>query len=159
MPLAKLLPALERTSDSPDADKLPDRAGGIVVRAEAMARRGNYIQAITLFERAIVPAQWTIPSHASLFTGEYPTTHMINQIYNTLGDNQKTLAELLKAGGYKTVGFCNNPLLGAVENRLDRGFEEFYNYGGAIPNPPHISRSRPRVEARLFERNIRNKLE
>ncbi len=115
----------------------------------------EFAQSATLFERAIVPAQWTIPSHASLFTGEYPTTHMVNQIYNTLGDDQKTLAELLKAGGYKTVGFCNNPLLGAVENRLDRGFEEFYNYGGAIPNPPHISRSRPRVEARLFERNIR----
>jgi len=115
----------------------------------------EFAQSATLFERAIVPAQWTIPSHASLFTGEYPTTHMTNQIYNTLGDDQKTLAELLKAGGYKTVGFCNNPLLGAVENRLDRGFEEFYNYGGALPNLPRISRSRPRVEARLFERNIR----
>jgi tetratricopeptide (TPR) repeat protein len=53
VPLAKLLPALERTSDSPDAEKLSERADGIVVRAEALARRGNYIQAITLFERAI----------------------------------------------------------------------------------------------------------
>ncbi len=53
MPLAKLLPALKRVSDSPDAGKLSKRAGEIVVRAEAMARRGNYIQAINLFERAI----------------------------------------------------------------------------------------------------------
>ena len=49
----------------------------------------------TLFERAIVPGQWTIPSHASIFTGEYPTTHMTTQIYDTLGENTKTLAELL----------------------------------------------------------------
>ncbi|MCK4624158.1 MAG: tetratricopeptide repeat protein, partial [Phycisphaerae bacterium] len=53
VPLAKLLPVLERTSDSPDAGKLSERADEIVVRAEAMARRGNYIQAINLFERAI----------------------------------------------------------------------------------------------------------
>ena len=34
----------------------------------------KFAESATLFERAIVPAQWTIPSHASLFTGEYPTT-------------------------------------------------------------------------------------
>ena len=99
----------------------------------------------TLFERAVVPGQWTIPSHASLFTGEYPTTHMTTQIYDSLGEESSTLAELLHADGYKTVGFCNNPLLGVVDNDLDRGFEEFYNYGGAVPNYPDLARSRPRA--------------
>jgi uncharacterized sulfatase len=109
----------------------------------------------TLFERAIVPGQWTIPSHASLFTGEYPTTHMTTQIYDTLGDDTVTLAELLRDSGYKTVGFCNNPLLGAVDNQLDRGFDEFYNYGGAFPNYPTISDTRPRAGGRLAERYTR----
>jgi len=109
----------------------------------------------TLFERAIVPAQWTIPSHASLFTGEYPTTHMITQIYDVLGNDYVTLAELLNRNGYETVGFCNNPLLGVVENGLDRGFEAFYNYGGAIPNPPDISKSRPKLLGKLFESYVR----
>jgi uncharacterized sulfatase len=106
----------------------------------------------TLFERAIVPGQWTIPSHASLFTGEYPTTHMTTQIYDTLGEKAVTLAELLREGGYKTVGFCNNPLLGVVDNELDRGFDEFYNYGGAVPNYPDIARSRTKLLSRLMER-------
>lgn len=109
----------------------------------------------TLFERAIVPAQWTIPSHASLFTGEHPTTHMTNQIYDVLGKDSVTLAELLNRNGYATVGFCNNPLLGVVENGLDRGFEEFYNYGGAVPNPPDISKSRPKLVGKLFESYVR----
>jgi uncharacterized sulfatase len=109
----------------------------------------------TLFERAIVPGQWTIPSHASLFTGEYPTTHMTTQIYDTLGTDMVTLAELLREGGYKTVGFCNNPLLGVVDNQLDRGFDEFYNYGGALPNYPDISESRASVWGRLAERYTR----
>ncbi len=114
-----------------------------------------FAEEATLFERAIVPGQWTIPSHASLFTGEYPTTHMTTQIYDTLGGDLVTLAELLHDDGYKTVGFCNNPLLGVVDNELDRGFEEFYNYGGALPNYPSISRSRPKLLGRLIERSIR----
>jgi uncharacterized sulfatase len=109
----------------------------------------------TLFERAIVPGQWTIPSHASLFTGEYPTTHMTTQIYDTLGKDTVTLAELLRDSGYRTVGFCNNPLLGVVDNELDRGFDEFYNYGGALPNYPDISESRPKLWGGLAERYTR----
>ena len=31
-----------------------------------------FAQDAILFERAISPAQWTIPAHASLFTGQYP---------------------------------------------------------------------------------------
>lgn len=115
----------------------------------------EFAESATLFERAVVPAQWTIPSHASLFTGEYPTTHMITQIHDTLSDDQITLAELLNHNGYATAGFCNNPLLGVVQNGLDRGFEEFYNYGGAIPNPPDISKSRPKMLGRVFESYVR----
>jgi len=115
----------------------------------------KFAESATLFERAIVPAQWTIPSHASLFTGEHPTTHMTTQIHDVLGHDFATLAELLNRDGYATVGFCNNPLLGVVENGLDRGFEEFYNYGGAVPNPPDISKSRPKLLGKLFESYVR----
>jgi arylsulfatase A-like enzyme len=115
----------------------------------------EFAEGATLFERAIVPGQWTIPSHASLFTGEYPTTHMTTQIHDTLSSDQVTLAEYLNRDGYATVGFCNNPLLGVVENGLDRGFEEFYNYGGAVPNLPDISKSRPKLWGKLLERYIR----
>ncbi len=97
-----------------------------------------------LFERAISPAQWTIPAHASLFTGEYPTTHMTTQIYDRHTPVWPTLAEILRDGGYETLGFCNNPLLGVVENDLDRGFEHFYNYGGVLPTRPRLAERRPR---------------
>jgi len=90
----------------------------------------------TLFERAIAPAQWTIPSHASLFTGEYPSTHQTVQADLELSPALPTLAELLKLSGYTTVGFCNNPLVGILKNGLRRGFETFYNYGGALPTRP-----------------------
>jgi arylsulfatase A-like enzyme len=108
-----------------------------------------------LFERAISPAQWTIPAHASFFTGEYPTTHGTTQIYDKHSREYPTLAEILRREGYHTVGFCNNPLLGVVDNDLDRGFEAFYNYGGAFPSRPPIADSRPRLWGRLAQRMVR----
>jgi len=105
----------------------------------------------TLFERAISPAQWTIPAHASLFTGEYPSTHLTTQIYDRHTPAWPTLAEYLGDAGYETVGFCNNPLLGVVENDLDRGFEHFYNYGGVLPTRPRLAERRPRRSGRLMD--------
>ncbi|MEA4908287.1 MAG: sulfatase [Anaerolineaceae bacterium] len=89
-----------------------------------------------LFENAVSPAQWTIPSHASMFTGLPPSTHRTTQANSVLDDRFVTFAELLSRAGYETVGFCNNPLVGLIHNNLRRGFREFYNYSGTTPNVP-----------------------
>jgi uncharacterized sulfatase len=94
----------------------------------------------TLFETGVAPAQWTIPSHASLFSGEPPSVHGALQSDDTLHRRFTTLAEHLRAAGYRTVGFCNNPLVGILDNGLRRGFDAFYNYGGAFPAGP-VARS------------------
>lgn len=96
-----------------------------------------------LFEQAISPAQWTIPSHASFFTGRYPTGHQVTQSSHTLSPDLPHVAEVLRAAGYETVGFCNNPLVGILNNGFKRGFETFYNYGGAIPSLPESSTRLP----------------
>jgi len=90
----------------------------------------------TLFENAISPAQWTIPSHASMFTGLPPSVHHTTQANSVLDDRFKTLAEILSCVGYNTIGYCNNPLVGLIHNNLKRGFQEFYNYSGTAPNVP-----------------------
>ncbi|MBN1641191.1 MAG: sulfatase [Anaerolineae bacterium] len=113
---------------------------------DAFARRA------TLYERAISPAQWTIPAHASLFTGEYPSTHQTTQVYDKHSPDYPTLAEMLAGEGYHTVGFCNNVLLGVVSNDLDRGFHEFYNYGGSMPNRPPVREARPGRLGRIAQR-------
>ena len=76
-----------------------------------------------VFEQAISPAQWTIPSHASLFTGLYPTAHQVTQSNQSLGPDQPHLAEVLRTAGYETIGFCNNPLVGILDNGFKRGFQ------------------------------------
>jgi uncharacterized sulfatase len=102
-----------------------------------------FAQGGTLFDQAVAPAQWTIPSHASMFTGLYPTAHQVLQSNQSLGPDRPHLAEALQAAGYQTIGFCNNPLVGILNNGFKRGFERFYNYGGAIPSMPESATSLP----------------
>ncbi len=104
-----------------------------------------------VFENAVSPAQWTIPAHASLFTGEYPTTHRTLQAHHSLDGRFDTLARLLKSKGYHTLGFCNNPLVGILNNGLKRGFDTFYNYSGAVPSVPRSSTWLPSPLNRLWE--------
>lgn len=96
-----------------------------------------------LFEQAISPAQWTIPSHASLFTGLYPTAHGVTQSSHSLNPGRAHLAEIMGSLNYETIGFCNNPLVGVLNNGFKRGFETFYNYGGAVPSLPKSSTTLP----------------
>ena len=112
---------------------------------DAFARRS------VLFEQAISPAQWTIPSHASMFTGRYPTAHGLLQSNQSLSHDLPHLTELMRAKGYETVAFCNNPLVGVLNNGFKRGFQTFYNYGGAIPSVPDRSSPWPWPFSRLVE--------
>lgn len=88
------------------------------------------------FERAIAPGQWTIPSHASLFTGEAPAVHLTLQADDALPKSFQTLASRLSSRNIQTTGFCNNPLVGVLQNGFTRGFEKFYNYCGVVPSTP-----------------------
>ena len=91
----------------------------------------------TRFDTAFSPSHWTIPAHASLFTGMYPAQHGTVQSYSKLPESLPTLAERLRDGGYYTAAFCNNPLVGVVNNGLRRGFYSFLNYSGLLTSRPN----------------------
>jgi len=122
----------------------------------------SFAQGATLFERAIAPAQWTIPSHTSMFTGLYPSAHGVTQGYAHISGMNPTLPEILRGAGYETVGFCNNPLVGVLNNGLQRGFDHFYNYCGAAVNRPFDTVNSPirryiRKRWRRFARPTQNR--
>lgn len=119
----------------------------------------DFAQKATVFDRAVAPAQWTVPAHGSLFTGLYPGAHQLQQAFQALPKEHITLAEHLQAAGYHTVGFCNNPMLGLLDTGLQRGFHEFYNYAGASPNRPmDMHRSGPRKAAATWFRQTARKV-
>ena len=95
-----------------------------------------FARSATVFDTAVAPAQWTIPAHASIFTGLAPSAHQVIQAASILDERFSTFAELLGGLGYETAGYCNNPLVGLVQNNLKRGFDKFYNYCGTLPRLP-----------------------
>jgi arylsulfatase A-like enzyme len=110
----------------------------------------------TQFAHAVAPAQWTIPSHASMFTGLYPSQHATTQLDSALPRALPTLAERLSRSGYATAAFSNNPLVGVLNNGLRRGFDTFSNYGGLLTlRPPDDDRSRQGTFRRRLARLLR----
>jgi hypothetical protein len=79
------------------------------------------------FNRALAPAPWTIPSHASFLTGRYPMQIDAQWKY-ALDTPDPTLAEFLSARGYQTVGFAGNTNCCNYETDLDRGFLHYEGY-------------------------------
>lgn len=91
----------------------------------------------TFFRYGYSPAQWTVPSHTSMFTGLYPSFHKTQQSFSMAPNEIPLLAERLSSGGYYTAAFCNNPLVGVVNNGLRRGFYSFLNYSGLLTSRPN----------------------
>lgn len=97
-------------------------------------------QAGALFEDTTVSSTWTLPGHASLFTGEPPWVHGVHHTpedlefpVGALRPELPTLAERFDAAGYRSVALVTNAL--AITQGLDRGFQvtrSFENDGGTV---------------------------
>ncbi|MBK7703973.1 MAG: sulfatase [bacterium] len=68
-------------------------------------------------------APWTVPSHASLFTGLLPSGHGCNGLRPRLRSTLPTLADRLGEAGYETAAFFSNPWLADRSTWLLRGFQ------------------------------------
>lgn len=82
----------------------------------------------TRFERAYSTSSWTLPAHASLFTGVLPERHGAHSEHVALGRDLPTLAGLLARNGYATAAFSGSPMV-SHRTGLTRGFhhvEEFW---------------------------------
>jgi len=84
-------------------------------RLDALAERA------VCFEFARSPATWTLPAHASMFTGRWP--HELSaDIDRPLDSDSPTLAEFLGQHGYRTGGFVGNTFYCNSWFGVDRGF-------------------------------------
>lgn len=80
-----------------------------------------------VFDLAFAPSSWTLPSHASLFTGR-PEFELEVDWRTRLAGRWPTLAEVLRARGYATAGFVANTEYANWESGLGRGFEHYDDY-------------------------------
>lgn len=85
---------------------------------DAIAKQG------TLYENAFSAAPWTPPSHASIFTGKYPSHHKTigRDVY--LKRENTTIAEALSKQGYETLGVTCCQILGPGSG-FEKGFARY----------------------------------
>jgi arylsulfatase A-like enzyme len=90
---------------------------------DKLAGEGSYIK------RVDTPSPITTPAHASILTGLYPINHGIrDNSHFRLKDNIRTMAQLFKDSGFKTIAVIS----GAPLKRnygLDRGFDVYDDEG------------------------------
>lgn len=78
-----------------------------------------------LFEQAMTSAPLTLPAHATMFTGHFPPQHGVRDNGGFFLDpSATTLAERLKARGYRTGAFVGAFVLDSKWG-LDQGFEHY----------------------------------
>lgn len=78
-----------------------------------------------LYTNVLSPACWTLPTHASFFTGLPVSAHGCSWAHPYLDEEFETLAERLKAAGYQTAGLSSNGFV-CAQRGFDQGFEEFW---------------------------------
>jgi arylsulfatase A-like enzyme/Tfp pilus assembly protein PilF len=86
---------------------------------DQLARKG------ILFENAFTPIPITLPSHASILTGTYPTFHGVrNNGTYAMPESVISLAEILKEKGYVTAAFVSAYVMDKRFG-LDQGFDVY----------------------------------
>lgn len=109
-------------------------------------RLQRFAEQAVVFEHARAQAPQTAPSHMSLFTGYYPSVHGVQNVQHgkdpdtgrrrplieSVPPSIPTLAEVLTAHGYATVGLTDGGNLNPPHG-FNRGFDEYtYDLSGAV---------------------------
>ena len=100
---------------------------------DALARRG------VLFADAVSPSTYTRAAVPSIFTSIHPAAHGVfsqGKQVEVLSDEYATLAETLKARGYRTAAFMPNPSLHRTFN-FGQGFDLYDDDFPIRKGPPH----------------------
>ena len=119
-----LTPIFLITLDTTRRDALDPYSG-----AELTPHLARFARRATVYERAYSTAPWTLPSHASIFTGLYPSKHGAGVSEVQLPPGPTTLAERLRQRGYFTAGFSAGAL-SSSRFGLARGFHVYRNPDG-----------------------------
>jgi choline-sulfatase len=99
-------------------------SNGVTPALDALAKDG------VRFTEAFTPSPITNTSHASIVTGLLPGSHGVTDFGVPLSTAHPTVAELLKAQGYRTAAFIGAVILDSksLAPGFDRGFDFYDNF-------------------------------
>ena len=116
-----------------------------------------------LFETMVADSSWTLPTHLTMMTGLSSWAHGVIADTQRLGDGVETLAERLRARGYRTEGFASGPYLHPVFG-FGRGFDHYEVVSETVYDQPGVTlegiASQPAMRGELdrAERTIRGEV-
>ena len=87
---------------------------------DSLAREG------VVFKNAFAQSSWTLPSHASMFTGRYPQQIGVEIFSDRLPENS-TITEVLRKANYKTAAFTSGTFVNS-DHGFSQGFSEFAEF-------------------------------
>ena len=106
-----------------------------------------------IFSSAYATDSWTLPSHASLFTGLYPSQADATSETGQLPSFNTTISEVLKSSHYYTSAFVCNSWI-SIERGFNQGFDEFHEMwreSNLINIPPQPGRSDKATTKRVID--------
>lgn len=95
------------------------------LRKDAFDDHFQWMEGVS-YENAWSTSHWTVPAHASLFTGKYGSELAVHGKSKHLNCPEPTLAELLKEDGWTTRGYSSNVHVSHWFG-FDRGFDNLHH--------------------------------
>lgn len=107
-----------------------DRVSGFGYDRQTTPHFDAFLEDATVFTDAVTQSPWSIPSHASLFTGQYPHEHGATTITPILQE-RRYLPKLLAEAGYETYGISFNEYVRPLTG-FGSGFDEFVSRSSTV---------------------------
>ena len=82
-----------------------------------------------VFDNAYSTSNWTLPSHTSIFSSQYPIIHNATTIETAISQDSVLLAEVLQENGFSNTAFTGGAFV-TKEYGFARGFESFDDVHG-----------------------------
>jgi len=93
----------------------------------------------TVFEDMTAASCWTMPTHASMFTGLYPNRHRAVEPRVRLDSDITLVGDLMSEAGYETHAINIPNLLAGEETGFQRSWDEWHN---TRKDPKHVQAAR-----------------
>lgn len=118
-----------------------DRISAYNEEVEFTENIGEIAESSIVFEEAITQAPWTLPSHASMFTGEYPWEHGTTHARSYFPGDRDTFVARFREAGYTTAAITPNVWI-TPHKGMTRDFEYVENFLGKADNRISVALSR-----------------
>ena len=116
-----------------------------------------FSQRAAVFENALAPSSWTLPSVTTLLTGKYPDRHGAAHPRLALPERFATIATAAKDAGYETIAFSDGVYV-SPQFGLARGFDWFNDTAAPdarpIPDLPRAGAVEDVPGTALFDRGL-----